>query len=116
MQIIITGRNLDLTPAIKNYIEDKFGGLEKFYEKIIRADVVLLKDTHQQKGEIFVCECKMEVPGNDLFVSKEEVDMYKAIDKVSDHLAEEIKKHKDKIRANQKQKREERREQKSYQI
>lgn len=116
MQVLITGKNIDLTDALKTYTQEKFGALEKFYDKIIRADVVLTKESHQKKGDIFVCECKLEIPGNDAFVRKDEQNMYKAIDKVSDHLAEELKKHKNKTRTHREKTRGERREQKSYKI
>jgi len=95
MQISITGKNIDLTEAIKNYVDKKIDGLEKFYDKIVRGQVVLGKENqHHIKGDVFFCECKLEVTGNDLFVIKNEADLYKAIDKVRDHLEAELKKYK----------------------
>ncbi len=95
MNIIITGRGIDLTDAIKEYVDKKIGALEKFYDKILKAEVKVGKETdHHMKGYIFVCECKLDVPGNDLFASKNEKNLYKAIDKVRDYLEAEIKKHK----------------------
>lgn len=95
MNIIITGRGMELTEAIKDYVEKKIGALEKFYDKIIKADVKVGKETdHHLKGEIFVCECRLDVPGNDLFAGKNEKNLYKAIDKVKDYLEGELKKHK----------------------
>lgn len=116
MQVLITGKNLELTEAIKKYAEDKFTSLDKFMPGIIRASVVLSVDNHHNKGDVNYCECKLEISGNDLFISKEEQNMYKAIDKVSDHLAEELKKNKEKQRALEKQARENKRDNKSYQI
>jgi len=95
MQINITAKNFELTDAIKNYVEKKISGLDKFYDKIIRAKVIVGKENqHHLKGEVFLCECKLEVPGNDLFVVKTEKDLYKAIDKVKDHLENELTKFK----------------------
>lgn len=95
MQIQITGKGMELTESITDYVEKKISGLDKFYDKIIRAKVVLGKETqHHLKGEVFMCECKLEVPGNDLFASKNEKDLYKAIDKIRDYLESELKKHK----------------------
>lgn len=92
---MITGRGMDLTDSIKEYLEKKISGLDKFYDKILSADVKLGKNSqHHQKGDIFFCECKLDVPGNSQFAKKEESDLYKAIDKVRDYLEQELKKHK----------------------
>ncbi|MFA6423987.1 MAG: ribosome-associated translation inhibitor RaiA [Candidatus Magasanikbacteria bacterium] len=117
MQINITGKNIDLTEAIKDYVEKKISGLDKFYDKIVRAHVIVGKENqHHLKGNVFVCECKLDLPGNDLFVSKTEPDLYKAIDKVRDHLEEEIKKHKTTQREKDKKDKREVRENKEYKI
>lgn len=95
MNIIITGKGMDLTEAIKTYIDKKIGGLEKFYDQILKADVKVGKESdHHLKGEVFICECRLDVPGVDLFASKNEKNLYKAIDKVRDYLEGELKKHK----------------------
>lgn len=117
MQINITGKNIDLTDAIKDYVEKKVGSLEKFYNKIVRAHVTVgLESNHHLKGKIFVCDCKLEVPGNDLFASKNEKTLYKAIDKIRDYLEGELKKHK--VTRQEKDKKDKRlvRESKEYQI
>lgn len=115
MQIIVNGRGMELTDAIKDYAEKKMNGLEKFYNKIIRANMnVGIESHHHQKGEIFVAECKLEVPGKDIFASKNEKTLYKAIDKVRDYLESELKKHKVKQRVKDKKDMREVREVKTY--
>lgn len=100
MQIIISGRGLALTDAIENYVNKKFGGLEKYFAGIIRADVTVGQETHHHlKGEIFFAECKLEVPGVDSFVKKTGKDLYATIDILKDHLEGELKKHKAKLRS-----------------
>jgi len=117
MQINITGKNIDLTEAIKAYVDKKIGGLEKFYDQIIRADVsVGIESSHHNKGKFYVAECKLIVPGNDLYASKNEKNLYKAIDKVKDYLDAELKKHKVKLREIAKKNRGARRENKEYQL
>ncbi len=95
MQVIITAKGIALTDAIKDYAEKKISGLDKFYDQIIRAHITVgVESHHHLKGRVFVAECKLEVPGNDLFASKNELTLYKAIDKVRDYLEAELKKHK----------------------
>lgn len=117
MQVNITGRGIELTEAIKSYVEDKISGLDKFYDKIIRAHVVVgVENHHHQKGDIFIAECKLEVPGNDLFASKNEKTLYKAVDKIRDYLESELKKHKTLSREKTKVARRQVRESKGYQV
>ena len=103
MQVIISGKGIELTQAIKDYAEKKMSALDKFYDNILRAEIVVgLETRHHLKGKNFICECKLVVPGNDLFAAKDEANLYKAIDKVRDYLEEELKKHKVKEREKEK--------------
>lgn len=117
MQINITGKGIDLTEAIKDYVNKKFEGLDKFYDRIIRANVSVGMETkHHVKGQVFVCECKLEIPGNDVFASKNEKVLYKAIDKVRDYLEGELKKHKAKTSRSEHRDKATRRATKEYQM
>lgn len=117
MQINISGKGIELTEAIKDYVEKKIGGLEKFYDQIIRAKVCVGVETSRHKqGKFYVAECRLEVPGKDLYASKNEKNLYKAIDKIKDYLDAELKKHKVKMREKAKKSRQAKREQKEYQL
>lgn len=95
MQITIEHHDLEITDALRNYAEEKVTLLEK-YADIIKADVELGREGHHQKGEIYICEVHVFVAGKDFFVKREEEDIYKAIDKVKDHLKNELTTWKDK--------------------
>ena len=83
----------------------------------MRAHVnVGVENHHHLKGKIFVCECKLEVPGKDLFAGKNEKTLYKAIDKVRDYLESELKKHKTTRREKDKKDKRSVRDQKEYKI
>jgi len=108
MHINIKASNLDLTPALKTYIEDKMIVLEKYFGnviKVINFDFEIeMAVGGQNKGEIFRAEANIDIPGNLLRVEKTERDMYKAIDKVRDHLELVIKRQKEKIEDKRKKK------------
>ena len=115
MQILITGKGMELTEAIKEYAAKKIGALDKFFDGIIRAHVTVgLENHHHQKGAVFMAECKLEVPGTDLFASKNEPTLYKAIDKIRDYLEGELKKRKVKLREPEKKARRLQRQTKEY--
>ena len=100
MQINIKATNIDLTLKIKDYIQEKMDMLEKYLGNIdvIRANFeVEMTTRHHTKGEIYRAEANLVVPGDMLRVEKTEKDLFKAIDKVKDHLMRSIRRHKKKM-------------------
>ncbi len=102
MQIDIKGTNLELTESIKDYVNEKIGSLEKFYNGILVARVdVGLTTKHHQKGKIFRAEVNLEVPQQHIIRAEaEREDLYMAINEVKDELQRQIKKYKEKMRGN----------------
>lgn len=99
MNIKIKASKIELTEAIENYINEKVNMLEKYlnHVDVLNCDFEIEKSVGgQHKGDIFRAEINLEVPGELLRVEKTESDLYKAIDKVKDHIAEMIKKYKEK--------------------
>jgi ribosomal subunit interface protein len=106
MKLNIKATNLKLTPAIRAYIEEKMTMVEKFLGKleVINCDFeVELTTRHHHKGDIFRAEVNLEIAKDLLRVEKLEADLYKAIDKVKDHLVDVIKKYKAKRIAKKRQ-------------
>ena len=100
MKVSIKATNLELTEAIKQYVEDKMNMLDKYLDDIavMNCDFeVELTSNHHNKGNIFRAEVNLDFPKELLRVEKTEEDLYKAIDKVKDHLAEMIVKYKEKL-------------------
>jgi putative sigma-54 modulation protein len=117
MHIMISGKGIELTPAIEEYVTKKISGLEKFYDRIIRAHVTVGVDNrHHLAGAIFRAECKLEVPGNDIFGSTDQKDLYAAIDALKDFLEGEVKKHKIKHEEVGKKEKQIARDTKEYQV
>ena len=101
MQINLKATQLELTKALKDYIQLKVDMLEKYLGdvQVLNCDFEIEKAVgDQNKGKIFRAELNLEVPRDLLRVDKTEADMYKAIDKVKDHMVLQIKKYKEKKR------------------
>lgn len=99
MEVAIKGTKLKLTPQIKSYVQEKMNMLDKFLGRVqvINAEFeVELTTHHHVKGEIYRAEANIEVKGELLRVEKTEKDIFKAIDKVKDHMAMVITKYKSK--------------------
>ncbi len=99
MNIQIKATKMELTPAIRDYIQEKMDMLEKYLNGILvrNCDVEIgLTVGGQHHGKIFFCEVNLNVPKGFLRVRKEEEKIYKAIDKVKDHLERAVIKYKGK--------------------
>lgn len=102
MNIIIKGTNLELHNDLKEYVNEKIGGLKKFIENdnvdsnSIIARVELAKTTqHHQHGDIYRAEVNLQLSGKMLRSVEESDDIYKSIDNVKDELREMINNYKD---------------------
>ncbi len=91
MIINIKHHGIELTPAIKMYAEEKMSTLQKYFASIRYIDVEVGMSTHHHhKGEIFECKAVVQIGGEVIRLAKEAEDLYKAIDKVRDHLRIEL--------------------------
>lgn len=102
MNIIIKGTNLELHEDLKNYVNEKIGGLAKFIDNDnadtsgVTARVELAKTTqHHQQGDIYKAEVNLQLPKKMLRNVAESDDIYKSIDDVKDELKIMINEYKD---------------------
>jgi putative sigma-54 modulation protein len=93
MQLNITGHHIEVTEALKNYVTEKFGKLERHFDQVIDVHVILLVEKLVQKAEATV-----QVNGAKLFAEESHEDLYAAIDGLIDKLDRQILKHKEKVR------------------
>lgn len=103
MQVQIKATKIELTDAIRDYIQKKSDMLEKYLgdTQVINCHFeVGLTVGGQHSGEIYRAEMNLSLPGKLLRVEKTEADLYKAIDKVKDHLEREIIDYKEKKNRN----------------
>ena len=94
MEIIIHGDKIKVTDAMKSYIEDKLGRLDKYLEDSgnIRANVIVKVKGHLQTMEI-------TIPLKSFILRSEETqeDFYAAVDKTIDKLERQIRKNKTRL-------------------
>lgn len=95
MNIQLKGTNIDLTPSIKAYVDDKVGNLAKFI-KADEAKVELARDRHHKTGDVFRAEVMLLVGGKLMRADCESEDIYACIDMVIPKIKEQISKFKEK--------------------
>ena len=102
MKIIIKSTNLDVTPALREYIEEKVGSVAKFLKRWDEGDVLELRvevarsTKHHHKGDVFYAEATLGLPHAVLRAEHEGSDIRASIDIVKDTLHREVEKYKEK--------------------
>lgn len=91
MQINISGHQLEVTDALRNYIDEKFIRLERHFDKITSAQVIMSVEKLNQK-----VDATLRLAGGDVVASAENADMYAAIDALVDKLDRQLIKFKEK--------------------
>ncbi len=92
MQINLTGRHVEITEALKDYVDNKFAKLERHFDHINNVHVVLNVEKLKQ-----IAEAKLNLNGGEVFAQFEDDNMYAAIDLLIDKLDRQVIKHKEKI-------------------
>ncbi|MFP1743097.1 ribosome hibernation promoting factor [Lonsdalea quercina] len=93
MQLNITGHHVEITDALREFINTKFAKLEQYFDRINQVYVVLKVEKIQQ-----IAEATIHVNGGELHATSEAEEMYAAIDLLVDKLARQLNKHKDKLK------------------
>ena len=107
MKIIIKTKNIESTESLYNFINEKFISLKKFTDILKREEglgktlaevfVEVEKETkHHKKGEIFLAEASLKLPGKNLMASARSDDILNVITKARNELKSEINKYKSK--------------------
>ena len=91
MNINLTGRHLEITPAIREHVTAKLGKINRHFDNLIDINVILSVDKLKQKAEATV-----HMSGKTVFAETDDSNLYVAIDNLVDLLDRQIIKHKDK--------------------
>ncbi len=94
MQIHISPRGVKLTAALHGYVAEKIGHLEHFMDHIVGAHIAIVHDQTKANKHAFVVKVHLAIPGPDLHAEDKGHELYQAIDRVTDKLAAQLRKHK----------------------
>lgn len=92
MKTTITGRHMDLTDALRAYIDTALKKIEAHFDKVIEADVVLDVEKHRHIAEINLNANGVRIHGREA-----SQDMYASVDAVMAKLEKQIRKYRDRI-------------------
>ena len=92
MQIHLTGHHVEVTPALRRYVDRKVGRVARHFDHVTSARVILTVEKQSSKAE-----ATLHVSGADLFANATHHDMFAAIDLLADRIDAQVRRHKEKL-------------------
>jgi putative sigma-54 modulation protein len=92
MQVQLSGQQIEVTPALRDHVNNRLDRLTRLDERILSLSIVLSVNKLQQRAE-----GTLNVTGSTLHAEALENDMYVSIDVLFDKLVTQLRKHREKI-------------------
>jgi len=93
MQLNLTGHHVDVTPALRDFVNNKMERVERHFDHVGNVHVVLTVEKLRHKAE-----ATMHVSGAKVYADSTEHNMYAAIDSLIDKLDRQVRRHKEKLK------------------
>ena len=94
MNLTISGHHLDVTPAIREYVQNKLERITRHFDQVIDSHVILCIDNLTEKDKRQQAEINLRVAGKIVHVTSAAHDLYAAIDMLMDRLDRQVQKYK----------------------
>jgi putative sigma-54 modulation protein len=95
-KLAVRGKNIDITPAIKDYVSKKFSKLDKYGQHIVEIVVELHVEKNPRIADNKIVDVNIYANGAVLRATDGSPDMYASIDMVIDKLDRQMKKYEEK--------------------
>lgn len=92
MQIEVSGHQIDVTPALRDYVQTKMQRIERHFDHVQTMHVILSVDKLEHRAE-----ATLTTSGKALHADSSSENMYAAIDLLADKLDRQVIKHKEKV-------------------
>jgi putative sigma-54 modulation protein len=99
MNILITGHHIELTPAIREYVETKLERVISHFDQVIDVAIVLGVEAPAEKDKRQRAEANLRIKGDVLHAECHAENLYAAIDMMLDKLDRQVQKIKGKSQA-----------------
>ena len=94
MNLTISGHHLDVTPAIREYVQNKLERITRHFDQVIDSHVILAIDNLTEKDKRQKAEINLRLSGKMVHVESVAHDLYAAIDLLMDRLDRQVVKYK----------------------
>lgn len=92
MNLILSGRGVDLDDALRDYATEKLTRAERYFDRIIKMEVELRHERNPRVKDPDRVEITVKTPGETLRVHGEGADHFAAIDVAADRLDAQVRK------------------------
>ncbi|NYT37575.1 ribosome-associated translation inhibitor RaiA [Allopusillimonas soli] len=92
MNLSISGRHLEVTPAIREYVLNKMARVLRHFDNVIDTQVILSVERLRHCAEI-----TMRLRGKDIHCEASDENLYAAIDLLADKVDRQVIKYKSKV-------------------
>jgi putative sigma-54 modulation protein len=100
MRMIISGKHLEITEAIRDYAEKKVGKIKRYFDNIMEVDITLSVEHTKSEGDKHIADVLIFANGTKIKASATDISLYASIDEVVDVLENQVTKYKEKLRDN----------------
>lgn len=97
MEIQLTAKHLKVTPAIRDYVQQKMDKAQKYFDHIVWGQCFLYIEKRAHNAEMVI-----HAPGQTFRALAVAADLYSAIDLASDKIDAQLKKFKERIKSRHK--------------
>jgi putative sigma-54 modulation protein len=97
MNLTISGHHLEVTSAIREYVQSKLERVTRHFDQVIDIAVILTVDNLKEKEKRQKAEINLRMSGKTVYVESLSQDLYAAIDTLVDKLDRQVMKYKDKV-------------------
>jgi putative sigma-54 modulation protein len=94
MHVIVTGRNIDLTPSLKEYLMEKLRRAQKHFDHPLEVTALLSVAKNPSIANSQTAEVTMKVNGTVIRGEESTENMYASIDLVADKIERQLRKYK----------------------
>ena len=92
MNLVISGKNIDITEGLRSAVEEKIGKLERYFNDSTEVHVTLSTEKSRQKIEVTI-----PMKGSIIRAEETSSDMYVSIDLVEEVIERQLRKYKNKL-------------------
>jgi len=103
MNLLLTGQHVEVSPALRRYVEEKLERVIRHFDQIIEIEVILGIEDLTEKDKRQRAEVNLRVKGNVFHLDNYAEDLYAAIDGMVDRLDRQVLKYKEKLKAHQRE-------------
>lgn len=94
MNITVKARHMDVTDALRQYVETKVARLPRYYDGVQSVEAILDMNADQAVVELLVTARRKAT----FVATHRDADMYACLDQCLDKISEQLRRHKDRVR------------------